>query len=142
MSTGRDSPVKVDWSIEVSPFMIIPSVGMLSPGSTFIISPISIFSTGILFSLPFLIIVAVWGVSFTSSSIRPCVFVTVYSSKNPPIAMIVAISPAANTSPMIIDAMIANDTSTSAFKSNPFINPSKLSLNIGIPQRSTAIQEI
>jgi hypothetical protein len=66
----------------------------------------------------------------------------VYSSKNPPIAIIVAISPAANTSPIIIEAIIAIDTSKSAFMSNSVINPSTHSLNIGIPHRITAITAI
>ena len=67
---------------------------------------------------------------------------TVYSSRNPPIAMIVAISAAANTSPIIIDAMIAIVTSKSAFISNSVINPSAQSLNIGIPHIITEIHEI
>ena len=56
--------------------------------------------------------------------------------------MIVAISPAANTSPIIIDAMIAIETSKSAFISNSVTNPSIHSLNIGIPQSMMDIQEI
>ncbi len=49
---------------------------------------------------------------------------TVYSSKNPPIVMIKAITPAANTSPIIIDDMIAIETSKSAFMSFSCINDS------------------
>ena len=56
--------------------------------------------------------------------------------------MIVAISPAANTSPIIIDAMIAIETSKSAFISNSVTSPSIHSLNIGIPQSMIDIQEI
>ena len=142
LSTGRDSPVNVDWSIDVSPFIIIPSVGMLSPGTIFSISPICTFSTDIFSSIPFFIRVATCGLIFTSSSILPCVLDTVYSSKNPPIAIMVAISPAAKTSPIIIDAMMAIVTSKSAFISNSVINPFTHSLNIGTPQSITAIQAI
>ena len=65
-----------------------------------------------------------------------------YSSKNPPIAIIVAISPAANTSPIIIDDIIAIETSKSAFMSNSLIKPSAHSLNIGIPHNIKAIHDI
>ena len=58
------------------------------------------------------------------------------------IAMIVAISPAANTSPITTDAIIAIVTSKSAFISNSVINPSMHSLNIGTPQSITEIQAI
>ena len=57
-------------------------------------------------------------------------------------AIIVAISPAANTSPIIIDAIMAIVTRKSAFISNSFIKPSIHSLKIGIPQKITAIHEI
>ena len=76
-----------------------------------------------------------------SSSIFPFVLDTVYPSKNPPIAMIVAISPAANTSPIIIEAIIAIVTSKSALMSNSF-SPSIHSLTIGTPQSATAIHAI
>ena len=122
--------------------MIIPSVGMLSPGSTFRISPTCTFSTDIFSSILFLILVATGGVIFISSSILPWVFDTVYSSKNPPMAIIVAISPAANTSPIMTDAIMAIETSKSAFMSNSFISPSIHSLKIGIPHNRTAIHEM
>ena len=131
----------MDWLIEVLPLTITPSVGILSPGNTFSMSPTCTFSTGILSSIPFLILVATCGVIFTSSSILPCVFDTVYSSRNPPIAMIVAISPAANTSPIMSDAIIASETSKSALMSNSLINPSPHSLKIGSPHRITDIQD-
>ena len=56
--------------------------------------------------------------------------------------MIVAISPAAKTSPITIDAIIAIVTSKSALISNSVINPSIHSLNIGIPHNATAIHEM
>ncbi len=34
LSTGRDSPVMTDWSMEVWPWRITPSTGMVSPGRT------------------------------------------------------------------------------------------------------------
>ena len=55
--------------------------------------------------------------------------------------MIVAISPAANNSPIIIDATMAIETSKSAFISNSVISPSAHSLKIGIPHKITAIQD-
>ena len=56
--------------------------------------------------------------------------------------MIVAISPAANTSPIMSDAIIASETSKSALMSNSLINPLPHSLKIGSPHRITAIQDM
>ncbi len=50
LSTGRDSPVITDWSIELSPSITIPSTGIFSPGSTLKTSSILISSTEIIFS--------------------------------------------------------------------------------------------
>ena len=54
----------------------------------------------------------------------------------------VAISPAAKTSPMIIEAIIAIVTSKSAFMSSFKTRPKTQSLNIGIPHKITAIEAI
>ena len=53
-----------------------------------------------------------------SFSIPALVFDTMNSSKNPPTSMIMAITPAANNSPINIEEIIAIDTRTSAFMSN------------------------
>ena len=107
LSTGRDSPVIIDWSTEVSPLTMTPSTGTVSPGRIRSISPLTIFSAGIISSFP-------------SRMRRPCVgarlmsffspffarFV-VASSKSAPIAMMKATSPAANRSPMAMAANMA-----------------------------------
>ncbi len=107
LSTGRDSPVIIDWSTEVSPLTMTPSTGTVSPGRIRSISPWTIFSAGIISSFP-------------SRMRRPCVgarlmsffspffarFV-VASSKSAPIAMMKATSPAANRSPMAMAANMA-----------------------------------
>ena len=55
--------------------------------------------------------------------------------------MIKAITPAANTSPIIIDDMIAIETSKSAFMSFSCINDSIASLIMGKPHNITAIHD-
>ncbi len=50
-STGIDSPVIIDSSIDVRPFSIIPSTGIFSPGLIFNISPTTTSSIGIMISL-------------------------------------------------------------------------------------------
>ena len=65
---------------------------------------------------------------------------TVNSSKNPPIAIMTAITPAANNSPIRIEEIIATETRTSAFMSNSVQRPIIASLKIGMPQNNMAIQ--
>ena len=52
LSTGMLSPVMTDWSTVVSPSVIVPSAGIVSPASTRIISPTRISSTGTSHSSP------------------------------------------------------------------------------------------
>ena len=52
LSTGCDSPVSMDSSIEVAPAPMVPSVGIFSPGSTTTTSPRRRSSTGIMISNP------------------------------------------------------------------------------------------
>ena len=60
-STGMLSPVSIDSSIDVFPSTTSPSTGSFSPGLTTIISPQITSSIGIIFSILFLITVAVFG---------------------------------------------------------------------------------
>ncbi len=46
LSSGMDSPVTTDWSMEVSPDTTFPSTGTDSPGRTFSTCPGTISSTG------------------------------------------------------------------------------------------------
>ena len=55
--------------------------------------------------------------------------------------MIVAISPAAKYSPIMIEDMIARDTSKSALISNSLIKPSIHSLNMDVPHNMIAIHD-
>ena len=55
LSTGRDSPVMMDWSTEVSPWIMVPSTGMVSPGRIRRVSPCRISSAGTISSVPLLI---------------------------------------------------------------------------------------
>ena len=59
LSIGNDSPVMIDWSRELVPFMISPSTGTLSPGKILNMSPILISSTDIISSLPSIILLPV-----------------------------------------------------------------------------------
>ena len=61
LSTGIDSPVIIDWSIVLIPFIIIPSAGTISPGRIFIMLFSFKFNAFIFSSLFLLIIVAVVG---------------------------------------------------------------------------------
>ena len=107
LSTGRDSPVMTDWSIDVSPLTIRPSTGILSPGRMRSTSPRTISSMATISSAPPLMR-------------RPCVGESerrffkpffarsvIASSRSAPSAMMKATSPAAKRSPIAIAANIA-----------------------------------
>ena len=141
LSTGSDSPFIIDSSIEPWPFIITPSTGIVSPAITLTISPISISSAFIIISLLSLIILACFGVSFTRISIPDCAFWTVKSSSRAPIVIITEISPAANISPIITDAINAKDTKTSALISNSSYKQVAASFIIGKPQSIIATHD-
>ena len=107
LSTGKDSPVIIDWSTEVVPSIISPSTGILSPGRTRRISFILISSAAIISSFPFEILRPCCGVRLISFFNPFFALSVVFSSKIAPIAIIKATSPAANKSPMAIAAIIA-----------------------------------
>ena len=107
LSTGRDSPVIMDWSTEVVPSIISPSTGIVSPGRTRRISSILISSAAIISSLPFEILRPCCGVRLISFFKPFLALSVVFSSKIAPIAIIKTTSPAANKSPMAIAAIIA-----------------------------------
>ena len=106
LSTGRDSPVITDWSIELSPSITIPSTGIFSPGSTLKTSSILISSTEIIFSC-LQINLPVWGVSSIKFFKPFLARSTVQSSRSAPSAIIHATSAAANISPITSEATIA-----------------------------------
>ena len=66
---------------------------------------------------------------------------TVYSSKNPPIVIIKAITPAANNSPIIVEDIMAIETSKSDFMSFSCISASIASLIIGSPHNMIVIHD-
>ena len=74
-------------------------------------------STGTVVSTPFLTTLAVAGFMPTSLIMLAFAWLTVASSRKPPICMMMAISAAASYSPMMTEATIATDTSTSAVMS-------------------------
>ena len=106
---------------------------MVSPGSTLKISPAFTSSAGIILSFPPVITRAVLGVRRTRFSMPALARATVRSSKRAPSCIIKAISPAAKSSFIIIEAMRAMDTSTSAFISNFVTRPMTASAIIGTP---------
>ena len=79
----------------------------------------------------FIITLAKVGVKCTNFSIPFLDFLTVNSSRNAPICIIKATSPAAKVSPIIKDAIKAMDTSTSAFISNSVTSPIMASFIMG-----------
>ena len=117
---------------------MIPSTGIVSPGSTRILSPILTCSAGTITSLSICNTLAVCGVRCTSFSIPALAFATVSSSNNAPNCMIKATSPAANVSPIQIEAISASETNTSAFISKAVTNPIMASKIIGNPHKITA----
>ena len=126
--------------MDVSPDIILPSTGIVSPGRTRSISPALTSSAGTILSEPFSIILAVLGVSLTRFSMPARALATVRSSKRAPSCMMKATSPAAKSSPIITEAMRAMDTSTSAFMSNLVTRPMTASAIIGSPHSIMAIQ--
>ena len=112
LSTGRDSPVRMDWSTEVSPLTMTPSTGMVSPGSTRSRSPSRISSAGMSSSAP-----PVSRRPFTGARRMSCrrpflARSVVASSSRAPTAMMKATSPAANRSPMAMAANMAMEMSS------------------------------
>ena len=139
LSTGRLSPVITAWSTEVSPEIITPSTGIVSPGRTRSTSPTRTSVAGIISSPPDMRR-AVCGVSCTSRSMPARALATVKSSSSAPSCMMNATSPAAKSWPVATDAMSASDTSTSALMSNTVIRPMTASSIIGTPQSMIATQ--
>ena len=107
LSTGRDSPVMIDWSTEVSPLRILPSTGIVSPGRMRRISPCRMSSAGTVSSIPSLSLRAFAGARLISFFRPFFARFVVASSKSAPMAMINATSPAANRSPIAIAANMA-----------------------------------
>ena len=140
LSTGKDSPVMTDWSTEVRPSHMIPSTGIVSPGSTRSSSPTCTISAGTTSSPSPVSRRAVRGVSFTSFSMPALARATVRSSSRAPSCMIKATSPAAKSSPMITEATKAMDTSTSALMSKAVISPMNASKIMGRPHSTMATQ--
>lgn len=97
----------------------MPSTGIVSPGNTRRVSPCLTCLAGIICSAPdWVSRRAVCGVRCINFLIPALAFDTVSSSKSAPICMIKATSPAAECSPVIMDAMSARETNTSALMSN------------------------
>ena len=140
LSTGSDSPVMTDSSMEVCPEVITPSAGTVSPGSTRSTSCSRTSSAGIVSSPEAVTRLAVRGVRSTSFSMPERALATVRSSSSAPSCMMTATSPAAKYSPMMSEAMSASDTSTSALMSNSVASPMSASMTMGAPQSTTAIQ--
>ena len=66
-STGIDSPVSMDSSIEVSPLVTLPSTGIFSPGFISKVSPTLTLSSGSIISLFSLITRASFACKFNNS---------------------------------------------------------------------------
>ena len=94
LSTGMDSPVMADSSMEAVPSVRIPSTGMDSPALTIRISSFSTSSIGMMDSTPFRSIVAVFGARFRSLLMASDVFPFARASKNLPRVISVRIVPA------------------------------------------------
>ena len=96
MFTGIGSPVIIDSSTVVSPSVIVPSTGILSPGFTFKISFNSILSIETSTSSPSTILVALLGANFSSSFTAEFVLLCARASNNCPINTSVKITVAAS----------------------------------------------
>ena len=135
-SLGTDSPVRIELLTEEVPDTMTPSTGTTSPGTTRTVSPRTTSSTGTVVSDPSLTTLAVAGLMLTSLMMLALAWLTVASSRNPPICMIMAISAAASYSPMRTDATMATDTSTSAVMSCSLTTPTMAPQTMGTPQIS------
>ena len=133
-SEGTDSPVRIELLTEVFPLMTTPSTGTTSPGTMRTVSPRATSSTGTIFSSPSVTTLAVAGLMLTSLIMLALAWLTVASSRNPPICMMIAISAAASYSPMTTEATMATDTRTSAVMSCSLTTPTMAPQIIGTPQ--------
>ena len=140
LSTGSDSPVITDSSMEVRPSRTVPSTATVSPGSTRSTSPTCTSSAATTVSTPSRTMRAVRGDRCTSRSMPARAFATVRSSSSAPSCMMSATSPAAKSSPMATAAMSASDTSTSALMSNSVTSPMTAPRMMGAPHSTMAIQ--
>ena len=111
LSIGSDSPVITDWSTEVAPLIITPSIGMVSPGSTLNMSSILTSASGIISSTPPLTLRPCCGASLMRFSSPTFARSVVMSSRTSPSAMMKATSPAAKTSPIRSAAISAVEIS-------------------------------
>ena len=107
LSTGSDSPVIIDWSTEVSPSMIIPSTGIVSPGRMRIMSSVHISFAEIISSLLSLIRLPCVGARLINFLSPFFALSVVISSRIAPNAIMKATSPAAKRSPIAMAAIIA-----------------------------------
>ena len=133
-SMGTDSPVRMELLTDVCPVLTVPSTGTISPGTTRTVSPRRTSSMGTVVSPSAVTTLAVAGLMLTSLMMLALAWLTVASSRNPPICMIMAISAAASYSPMMTDATIATDTRTSAVMSCSFTTPTMAPQTMGAPQ--------
>ena len=99
-------------------------------------SPRETSSTGTIRSSPPETILAVVGFMPTSLMMLLLAWLTVASSRNPPICMMMAISAAASYSSMRTDATMATETRTSAVMSCSFTTPTIAPQTIGTPHIS------
>ncbi len=84
LSTGIGSPVNIDSSIVLSPSVIFPSTGILSPGFTRNKSPFLIASIAMTLSVPFSTKMASVGANFNNSLMAPLVRLWALASNNCP----------------------------------------------------------
>ena len=133
-SRGTDSPVSMELFTDVAPEITTPSTGTTSPGMMRTVSPSMTSSTGTMVSEPFFTTLAVAGFRPTSLIMLALAWLTVASSRKPPICMMMAISAAASYSPMITDATMATETRTSAVMSCSFTTPTMAPQIMGSPQ--------
>ena len=133
-SRGTDSPVRMELFTDVVPETTTPSTGTISPGTMRTMSPRTTSSAGTMVSVPSLTTLAVAGFIPTSLMMLALAWLTVASSRKPPICMIMAISAAASYSPMSTDATMATETSTSAVMSCSFTTPTMAPQTMGAPQ--------
>ena len=93
-STGIDSPVNIDSSIEVDPKVITPSKGIFCPGLTTAISPTFISSIGVFTSIPSINNIASLAPNSNNFFNAPCVLLTLIFSKDFPKKTKATITPA------------------------------------------------
>ena len=139
-SSGTDSPVIAEASIDDVPDTTFPSTGTDSPGRILTTVPFRTSEASTTLAEPPSTILAVLGLLRSSSSMPDSACPQVASSRISPMRMMTETSAAAAYSPIRMAATIPTDTRRSAVTSRSRKSAREASRMIGRPHRTTATE--